>query len=54
MAVVCPNCNGKDSSKWQFGPCKVCNNKGITTEEKAKDIIDARNAYKREHGGRKR
>lgn len=48
--VICPNCDGKDSSHWPFGPCKICNNSGVTTPEKAEEILKARREYARHHG----
>ena len=50
--VICPNCNGKDTSNWPFGPCKVCNNSGVTTRAKAEEIIKARDTYAKHHGSK--
>jgi DnaJ-class molecular chaperone len=50
QTVICPNCDGKDSSKWPFGVCKICNGTGITTPEKADKVISTREAYRKAHG----
>lgn len=42
--VQCPNCKGKDSSRWPFGPCTICNGMGVTTSEKAAYVIANRKA----------
>lgn len=33
--ATCPNCHGRDSSRWPFGPCTICNGTGQTTPETA-------------------
>lgn len=37
--VVCPNCKGKSSSYWLFGPCTVCGGSGKTTPERRAQVI---------------
>lgn len=40
--VKCPNCRGRDSSHWPFGPCTICNGTGETTPESAAAITARR------------
>lgn len=37
--VRCPNCKGRDSSHWPFGPCTICEGSGKTTEERAAEVL---------------
>lgn len=41
--VTCPNCRGRKSDHWPFGPCTICNGKGYTTAQKAQEVINRRN-----------
>lgn len=36
--TVCPNCMGRNSSYWPFGPCTVCKGTGKTTKAVADKI----------------
>lgn len=37
--MTCPNCRGRDSSHWPFGPCTICGGTGQTTPEKAAQVV---------------
>jgi len=32
--VRCPNCKGRDSSHWPFGPCTICKGVGKVTVDR--------------------
>lgn len=46
--AVCPNCKGKSSAHWPFGPCTICRGTGQTTQEKRDQVLANAAKYRAE------